>query len=145
MLVVVGDGHAVEFCLAIVSCEYAAGVFPGDGASGFYLCPGEFAVCASEVSAFGDEVEYSAFSFAVAGVPVLYGAVFDFCAFVYDDFDDGCVELVFVAHGCGASFEVGDVCVVVADDECAFELSCAACVDAEVCAEFHGAAHAFGM
>ena len=103
MLVVVGDGHAVEFCLAVVSCEDAAGVFPGDGASGFYLCPGEFAVCASEVSAFGNEVEYSAFSFAVAWVPVLYGAVFDFCAFVYDDFDDGCVELVFVTHRSGTT------------------------------------------
>ena len=96
------------------------------------------------MAALRDEVEHPALAFAVARVPVLHGRVLDFGPFLHHDFHDGCMQLVLVAHGSGAALKVGDVGIVVADDERPFELPRAASVDAEVGAEFHGATHAFG-
>ena len=61
-----------------------------------------------------------------------------------DDLDDGSVQLVFVAHGGRAAFEVGDVGIVVGNDQGALELSCIAGVDAEIAAELHRTAYALG-
>ena len=54
------------------------------------------------------------------------------------------MQLVLVAHRCRAAFEVAHVCVVVGNDERALELTRVACVDAEVGAKLHRAAHALG-
>ena len=54
------------------------------------------------------------------------------------------MQLVLVAHGGGASLKVRHVGVVVGHDECALKLPCVAGVDAEVAAQFHGAAHTLG-
>ena len=143
-LVVVGDGDAVELRLRIVAHEDAGRIFPSDGTSGFHLRPRQAGVATAQLPAFGDEVIDSALSIFVAGIPVLNGGVFHLGVFVHDDFNDGCVELVFIAHRGSATFEVTDIASVVADDERAFKLSRVAGVDAEVGGEFHGAAHAFG-
>ena len=54
------------------------------------------------------------------------------------------MQLVLVAHRCGAAFQVRHVAPVFADDECALKLPGVARVDAEIGREFHGAAHALG-
>ena len=54
------------------------------------------------------------------------------------------MQLVLVAHGCRASFQITHVRVVVGHDERALKLSGVAGVDAEVAAQFHGASDAFG-
>ena len=143
-LVVVGDGDAVELRLRIVAHEDAGRIFPSDGTSGFHLRPRQTGIATAQLPAFGDEVIDSTLSIFVAGIPVLNGGVFHLGVFVHDDFDDGGVELVFVAHRGSATFKVADIASVVAYDERTFKLSRVASVDAEVGGEFHGAAHAFG-
>ena len=144
LLVVVCHSHAVELSLRAVAREHTAWVLPRDGAARLHLRPGESAVLASQMAALRHEVEHAALAFAVARVPVLYRRVLDLSPFLHHDLDDGGVELVLVAHGCRAAFEVRDVGIIVAHDECPLELPRAAGVDAEVRAELHRAAHAFG-
>ena len=61
-----------------------------------------------------------------------------------DQFDDGGVELVVVAHGGGAAFEVADVRAFVGDDQGALKLAGVFGVDAEVGGQLHRAADALG-
>ena len=96
------------------------------------------------MSAFCDEIQYAAFALGITWIPVLYGRVFHFGIFTYDDFYNRSVELIFITHRCGTSFEVGNVSSIVTDDEGTFELPGIARIDAEVGGEFHGTTHAFG-
>ena len=52
------------------------------------------------------------------------------------------MQLVLVAHRCCAAFKIAYVGIVVGNDEGALKLTCVLCVDAEIRAELHGAAHA---
>ena len=142
LLIVVRHGYGVELRHGVVAAQYAGGVFPRDGRACLHLRPREFRRLASQVSALGDEVEYSSLAVLVAGVPVLHGGVLHLGAVLDDNLHDGGVELVLVALRCGASLEVRDVCVVVGNDERAFKLSCARRIDAEVAGQLHGAAYA---
>ena len=54
------------------------------------------------------------------------------------------MQLVLVAHRCGAAFEVRYVAVVIGNDERALELSCVGCVDAEVGRQLAWATHTLG-
>ena len=95
-------------------------------------------------SPFGDEVVDTAAALLVAGIPVLHGRIFDLGPFVGSDFHDGGVQLVLVAHGRRATFEVAYIAVVVGDDEGALKLSRVGRIDAEIGRQLHGAAHPFG-
>ena len=144
LLALGGEGHGVEFADGIVALQDAAGVLPGDGRAGFDLGPGDLGVDAPAGAALGDEVVDAAPSFVVARIPVLHGGVFDLGVVEGDQFDHGGVELVLVADGRGAAFQVGHVCPFFGDDQGALELSCVGRVDAEVGAQLHGTAHALG-
>ena len=143
-LVVVGDSHRIEFSLTVVAFEHAGGIFPGDGRTCLDLCPRDFREVASAEGALGDEVIDTAFAELIARIPVLDRGVLDLGTFVDVDLDDSSVKLVLVAHRCGASFEIGDVSLLVGDDEGAFELTRSAGIDAEVGSQFHRAAHSLG-
>ena len=54
------------------------------------------------------------------------------------------MELVLVAHGGGAAFQVGDIGVLIGDEQCALELPRSGLVDTEIGGEFHRAAHSLG-
>ena len=96
------------------------------------------------MSTLRNEVIHTALTLGIARIPVLHGAVFHFGSVENDDFNNGCVELILVAHGRRAAFEVGDVAIVVSHDEGTLKLSRACGIDAEVGGEFHGAADALG-
>ena len=106
LLVVARDGHGIEFAGCAAACKDAGWVFPGDGRAGLDLGPGEFGIVAAAEAALGDKIVDASAALLVAGVPVLYGGIFHLGAVFDHDFDDGGMELVFVAHGCGASLEV---------------------------------------
>ena len=144
LLVVVGDGHGVEFRLRTFAGENAGGVFPSDGAARFDLCPREAGVFAAQMTAFGHEVEHTAFAIGIARIPVLHGGILHLGIGIDHNLNDGGMELVFIAHGGGAAFEIRHVAALVANDEGALKLPSVARVDAEVGGEFHRTAHAFG-
>ena len=54
------------------------------------------------------------------------------------------MKLVLVAHRSGTAFQIRNIGVIVADNQCAFKLSCATGIDAEICTQFHGASYALG-
>ena len=54
------------------------------------------------------------------------------------------MQLVLVAHRGGTALQVGDVGIVVGNDEGTLKLPCVAGIDAEIAAQFHRTAHAFG-
>ena len=92
----------------------------------------------------GDEVVDAALALGIARIPVLDGRIFDLGIVERDQLDHRGVELVLVAHRRGAAFEIGDVAALVGDDQGALELAGILGVDAEIGAELHRAAHAFG-
>src|SRR3990172_3102541 len=44
LLVVVGKGYRVKFANRVFSLQNAAGILPGDGRTGFHLCPRDLGV-----------------------------------------------------------------------------------------------------
>ena len=144
LLIVVGDGDAVELGLRVVTTQDAGGVFPRDGRARLHLRPRQLGVDAAQVAALGDEVQHAALAVLVAGIPVLHGRVFHLGTVHDDNLDDGGMQLVLVAHGSRTAFEVADVGVVVGHDEGTLKLTGVAGVDAEVAAELHRTAHSLG-
>src|SRR6185312_3804192 len=142
LLVMMGERHRVELAHRTVAAQYHAGVLPGDRRAGFHLGPADLAVVAAAVAALGDQVVYAAHAVLVAGIPVLHGGVLDLGALQRHQFHHRGMQLVLVALGCGAAFEVGDVGAFLGHDQGAFELAGVLRVDAEVGAELHRAAHA---
>ncbi len=136
----VGQCYAVEFTDGIVAHQNAAGVLPSDGGTGFYLGPADTAVLACALAALGHKVvDATCASLAVAGVPVLHGAVLDLGVFVGHKFHNGGVQLLAAEFRGGAAFQVADFGAVVGDNQGAFELACFLVVDAEVGGQVHGA------
>ena len=144
LLVVVGNSHAVELGLRVVATQHTRRVFPCDGRPCFHLGPRQLCPFSAQVAALGHQVEHTTPTLFVARVPVLHGGVFHFGTVVHDNLHDGGMQLVFVAHGSRAPLQVGDIAVVVGNDECALELSGVAGVDAEIAAQLHGTAHPLG-
>ena len=144
LLVMIGERHRVEFADRVVADQQAARIFPGDGGAGFHLRPGDLGVDAAAGAALGDEIVDAALAFLVAGIPVLHGGIFDLGVIERHQFDHGGVQLVGVAHGRGAAFQVADVSAFVGDDQGALELAGVLGVDAEVGGQLHGAADALG-
>ncbi len=144
LLVIVGDGDGIEFADRVVAAQNAARIFPGDGRTGFDLRPGNLGMRAAAIATLGDEIVDAAQPILVAGIPVLHRRIFDLGVIERHQFDHGGMQLVLVALGRGAAFEIGDVRALVGDDQRAFELAGLARIDAEIGGKLHRAAHALG-
>ncbi len=142
LLIIVGERDRIEFANGVIALEDAARIFPGDGRAGFDLRPGNFGILADALAALGDEIVDSALAVLVAGIPVLHGRVLDLRIVESDEFNHRRVELVFIANGSGAAFEITYVSAFVGNDQGALELSRFRRVDAEVSGKLHGAANA---
>ena len=141
---VVGDGDRVELAHRVVALEDTARVLPGDRRAGLDLRPRDLRVHAPAGAALGDEIENAALAVLVAGIPVLDRRVFDLGVVERDELHHRRVELVLIAHGGRAAFQVADVAARIGDDQRAFELPGVLGVYAEVGGQLHGAAHAAG-
>src|SRR5690606_25197664 len=132
LLQVVGQSYGVELTNDVVTFENHTGIFPGNGRAGLYLGPGNLGVATGAESTLGHEVVDAAFAFMVAGIPVLYRGVLDLGAIQSHQLDYGRVQLVFVSHRSGTTFQIAHVRTFVGDDQGAFELTAFRRVDPEV-------------
>ena len=144
LLVIVRDRDRIKFADAVFAVQDAAGIFPSDSTAGFNLCPANLAVTPLAERALGHKIVDPSAPFCIAGIPVLYGAVLDLRIVQCNQFNDGCVQLVFIAHRRGAAFEIADVRALVGDDQGALKLPGILCIYAEICAQLHRAADALG-
>src|SRR5215469_5572289 len=144
LLIVVGQRHRVKLTHRVIALQNTARILPSDGRAGLHLSPGDLGILAQALAALGDEVVDSALAFLVAGIPVLHSRVLDGRVVVRDQLDHRGVQLVLIAHGRGAAFEIADISAFVSDDQRALELAGVLGVDPEVGGELHGAAHALG-
>ena len=143
LLHIVGDRHRIELANRVLAAQDAARIFPGDRRAGLNLRPGNLRVVAAAVATLGDKVIDTADTVLISRVPVLHGRVLDLCVFQCDEFDDRCVQLIFVAHRCRAALKVTDVAAFVGDDERPFELTRVCGVNSEVGGKLHRTANAF--
>ena len=95
-------------------------------------------------AAFRHKVVDAALAVFVTGVPILDRGVLDFRFVQRHQFDHCRVQLVFVALGRRAPFEVADIAAFVRHHQRALKLARAGFVDAEVGAQLHRASHALG-
>ncbi len=137
LLVVVRNGHGIELAHRVFTLEDAARILPGNGRARLDLGPGNFGVDAEALAALGDEVVDPALPFLVPRVPVLDGRVFDLGVVESDQLHNRRVQLVAVAHGRGATFEVAHVRAFVRDNQRALELARVLGVDPEIRRELH--------
>ena len=144
LLLVVGEGHAVELAHAVIAHQQAAGVLPGDGAAGLHLGPADARGDALAEAALGDEVEDAAQAVLVAGVPVLHGAVLDGGPVQGHQLHHRRMQLVGVELGGGAALQVAHAGAGLGHNEGALELARVLVVDAEVGAQVHGTGDALG-
>ena len=77
LLIVIGQSHRIEFPYRVVPLQNHARIFPGDGRAGLDLRPGNLGIQSQALAALGDEVKDAAFTFFVAGIPVLHCGILD--------------------------------------------------------------------
>ena len=142
LLVIVGHRHRVELAHTVFAIQYAGRVFPRHRAAGFNLSPADLGSIALAQTTLGDEIIDAALALCIAGIPVLDGRIFDLRIFHCDQFYDGRVQLVLIAHRRGAAFEIGHVSALLGDDQRALELAGILRIDTEVGAELHWTPHA---
>src|SRR5690606_30743905 len=109
LLAVVGECDRVEFAARVVAQKHARGVLPGNRRAGLDLGPYHLAARAAAFGALGDEVVDAPAALLVARVPVLHRGVLDLGVVQRHQLHHRRVQLVLVAHGCGAALEVGHV------------------------------------
>ena len=141
LLHIVGDGDGVELAHGIVALQDATRVLPSDGRAGFDLRPGDLRIPAAAGAALGHEIVNPAFTFFIARIPILDRRVFDFRIVEGNQFDNGSMQLVLIAHWRGATLEVAYVRSLVCDDQGTFELSGVLRINAEIGRQLHRAAH----
>ena len=143
LLIVVGDRHTVKFRRRVVTGKDARGIFPGNGRTGFHLCPGQFAVYALAVPALRYKVIDAALTFGISRIPVLNGTVFHFGTVVYHNLHNSGVQLVFVTHRRRTSFQIGNIRIIIGYNQRSFKLPGIAGIDTEVSGQLHRAAYPF--
>ena len=99
---------------------------------------------ATAVAALGHKIVDPALAVLVAGEPVLDRRVLDLGILHRDQFDHCSVQLVLIARGCGAAFEVAHIRAFIGDQQRALKLAGLGLVDAEIGRKLHRAAHALG-
>ena len=144
LLHVVGQGYRVELPHRVIALKNAGRVLPGDGRASLDLGPTDVAAGPATGASLGNEVVDAAAAFLVAGIPVLDGGVLDGGILEGHQFHHRGVKLILVAHRRGAPFKIADVASLVGDDERPLELTGVLSVYAEIGAQLHRAAHAFG-
>jgi len=144
LLVIIGQGHRIELAHGVVPLENTAGVLPGDGGAGLNLGPGDPGIDAPANPTLGDKIVYAAPALLVTGIPVLDGGILDLRIVQGDQFHHRRVELVLVAHGGGAAFQVAYVAALIGDDKGPLELAGHGGVDAEIGGQLHRAAYPLG-
>src|SRR3990170_2923258 len=142
LLVVVRQGHGVEFADAVVPLEDAARVLPRDRAARLDLGPRTPRVHPAALPALRHEVVDPAAALFVTGVPVLDRGVLDLRVVERDELDDRRMELVLVPDRCRAAFKIAHVRALIRDDQRPLELARVRCIDSEVRGELHRAPHA---
>ena len=132
LLTIVCERHRVEFAHGVVALQNDTWIFPGNGRAGLDLSPGNLGAFAFAEAALGHEVINAATSFGIAGIPVLDCGILNLGIVESDQFHYCSVQLVFIAHGGGATFQIADVGTFFGDDQGAFELARVGRVDAEI-------------
>ena len=132
LLAQVGERDRVELANGVIAFEDATRIFPGDSRARFYLGPGDFRVVASAFPALGDEVEDAAFAVLITRIPILHRRIFNHCTFFGDELHDRGMQLIFIAHRCGATLKIADVGAFIRNDQGTFKLPGVQCVNAKV-------------
>ena len=144
LLIIVGNSDGIEFRRTVIATKNARGVFPRDGGARLHLRPREFAALTTQVATLGHQIQHTALAVFIARIPVLNGRILHFRTIHHDNLDDGRVQLVFIAHGGGAAFEIADIRIVVGNNQRTLKLPRIAGIDAEIRAELHRATNTLG-
>ena len=144
LLSVVGESHRIELPDRIGALEHTTGVLPGDRRARFHLGPADLAALAAALAALGHEVVDTTHAILIAGVPILYGGVFDRGIIEGHQLHHRGVQLVGVKHRRRAALQIAHQSSFLSHDQGALELARVAGVDAEVGGQFHRACHTLG-
>src|SRR5208283_1629952 len=132
LLETVRDCDRIEFALRVVAAQDAGRIFPSDRRAGLDLRPADVRILPAAVATLRHEIVNAAPALAVAGIPVLHGRIFDLGVVERDELDDRRMQLVLVALGSRAAFEIADIGAFVRNDQRSLELAGILLVDPEI-------------
>ena len=89
----------------------------------------------------GYKVVDTALTLLIAGIPILHRRVFNVGILLYDNLNNGSMQLIFVALRCCAALQVAYIRALVRHDKRTLELSRTLGINAEVCRQLHRATH----
>ncbi len=122
LLMSTGQRNGIELADRIITTQNTARVFPGNRRTGFRLGPRHLAVFPFAQRPLGHKVQNAA-RVVVAREPVLYGGIFYFSIFMDDDFHYRGVELITVAYGRGAAFDITHIAAFIRHQNRALKLT----------------------
>ena len=106
LLVAIGNSDGIELAHRIVAAQDATRILPGNRRAGLDLGPRHLGIVTAAIGPLGHEVVDAALAVLVAGIPVLHGGVLDFGVIHGNQFNHGCMQLVFIAHRSGTTFQI---------------------------------------
>ena len=95
-------------------------------------------------SAFRHEIENTAASLRVPGIPVLDRRILHIGPFLNHYLHHGCMQLVLIPHRSRTTLQITHIRILVRHYQGAFKLSGAACIDPEIAGQFHRTADTLG-
>ena len=142
-MIIVCHCHRIKLGCRVITGKNAGRVFPGNRRTGLYLCPRKFAIYSLTVTTLRHKVINTSFSFGITRIPVLNSRIFHFSPIMHHDFHNGGMQLIFITHRCGTSFQIRDIRIFIGHDQSTFKLPCICRIDTEISRKFHRTANAF--
>ncbi len=141
LLIIIGNGNRIKFTDRTVSFQNSTGIFPGNRRSRFNLGPNQFRIFSATQSPFGDKIIYPPFPLLISGIPILYGTVFHFGIFLYDNLHNSGMQLVLIPLRSGTPFQITDISIILSHNQRSFKLSRIPGIDPEISGQFHRTTH----
>ena len=93
LLIVVGNGYAVELSYRVVATQDAGRILPGNRRTCLYLSPAQLRVHTTQVASLGYQVQHTTLTMFISRIPVLNGRVLHLSIILDDNLHDSRMEL----------------------------------------------------
>src|SRR5574344_1815543 len=96
------------------------------------------------MTAFCDEVIDTALSVFISGIPILNCAVLNLRPIQNNNLNDSSMQLILITHRSGTSLQIGNIAIIVGNNQGTFKLTCIRRIDSKISGQFHRATYSLG-
>ena len=137
LLTVVRQRDRVELANRFITLQQNTRVFPGNGRTGFHLCPRNLGPLATTSTPFSHKIVNTTATFSIPGIPVLHCRVLYLGPFHCHQFNHCGMQLVFVSHRRSTTLEITHVTSLICHNQRPFKLPCVQGINSKVSRQLH--------